>query len=147
MFGCLFILPEERIIRKEGEEEKKSLVRKELLYEKKKGIEKTVRNIFIPYRLWKENVEEEQIRNRPAAEKKREEVESKKSDPSFGLEYIGYIESGERIVAIIFLEGKAFAVKKGEMLAENIEITSITREEIEIKGPDEEKKKFSRQGE
>lgn len=63
------------------------------------------------------------------------------------LQYIGYIQSRGGLVALIFLEGTAFAVEKGELLAEGIEVGKITPKELEILGPGPEKNVYPLQGE
>lgn len=60
--------------------------------------------------------------------------------------YIGYIVFGEKIVALIIIDGNALAVEKGEMISEGVKVGEITPEEIEIMGPDSEKRKYSLEG-
>ncbi|MBN1273092.1 MAG: hypothetical protein JXB26_12550 [Candidatus Aminicenantes bacterium] len=63
------------------------------------------------------------------------------------LQYIGYIHSQGRLVALIFLEGNAFAVEEGELLAEGIKVGKITPRSLEIVGPGAEKHSYPLQGE
>ncbi len=59
------------------------------------------------------------------------------------IKYIGYVVSCEKIVALIIIDGNALAVEKGETISEGAKVGEITPEEIEIIGPDSEKRKYS----
>ncbi len=63
------------------------------------------------------------------------------------LRYIGYIDTGERIVALIIYEGEAMAVEEGEMISEQFKVGKVTRDKLDIIGPGEEIKEFSLEGE
>lgn len=62
---------------------------------------------------------------------------------ALNIKYIGYIVSCEKIVALIIIDGNALAVEKGEIISEGAKVGEITPEEIEIMGPDSEKRKYS----
>ena len=66
---------------------------------------------------------------------------------ALNIRYIGYIVFGEKIVALIIIDGNALAVEKGEMINERIKVGKITPDEIEIMGPDSKKRKYSLEGE
>lgn len=129
------------------EEGHKSLIRKDLLQIKRENPTASGRNIFIPQRkMSKEGVfpSPEFLR-----EPEGEEISSKNRDSSHPLDlrYIGYIESNQRIVALIIFGGESIAVEKGERISEDYTIGSITTDEIEVIGPSGEKHKFSLEGE
>lgn len=63
------------------------------------------------------------------------------------LRYIGFIESSQRIIALVVLEGQAIAVVEGEVVGEGIRIGKISREQVEIVLPDSSTRLFSLEGE
>ena len=78
-------------------------------------------------------------------------LDVKKLDPPkrniFGLRYIGYVKSGQKITALILFEGEALAVDVGEEIAEDVSISKITLENITMIGPDQEPRTFPLEGE
>ena len=63
------------------------------------------------------------------------------------LRYIGFIESAQRMIALVVFEGQAIAVVEGEVVGEGIRIGKITREQVEIVLPDSSTRLFSLEGE
>lgn len=63
------------------------------------------------------------------------------------LRYIGFIESSQRMIALVVLEGQAIAVVEGEVVGEGIRIGKITRDQVEIVLPDSSTRLFSLEGE
>jgi Tfp pilus assembly protein PilP len=63
------------------------------------------------------------------------------------LRYIGFIESAQRMIALVVLEGQAIAVVEGEVVGEGIRIGKISREQVEIVLPDSSTRLFSLEGE
>ncbi len=129
-----------------GKGEGKSLVRKDLLLKPKKELQPPRRNIFSPRKteLRQQGLKgieiPQNLQTNPAA------AEQKLSSPSLSLSYIGYIVSGEKVIALIVLEGDILYVEKGDMIGEGIRIGEITPSEIEVIGPGSEKKRYSIQG-
>ncbi|MDH4217144.1 MAG: hypothetical protein OEY18_00070 [Candidatus Aminicenantes bacterium] len=73
------------------------------------------------------------------------------SDESIGisldLKYIGYVNSEQRVVALILFRGEVYAVEFGDMLDGGISIGEITPDDIEIIGPDFQSSKVKLEGE
>jgi hypothetical protein len=78
-----------------------------------------------------------------------EDVPTEVVTPAFNinLRYIGFIVSARRLVALILLDGQAFAVAEGEVVSEGVRIGKISVEEIEVVLPDSSTRKFSLEGE
>lgn len=137
--------------KKTQEKEIKSLIRKELLLKERKKLEPPRRNIFSPRSLGslEANPDAVGFEQNPSESSSETSLTSSEDRPlpSLNIRYIGYIHSGEKIVALIIFEGDAVAVEKGEMISAGVEIGKITREEIEIIGPNSEIKKYSLEGE
>ncbi len=144
---CLWA--EEGILQKKKpkEMEIKSLIRKELLSRDRKKLEPPRRNIFSPQNPGK--IETFQNEKRIAGNPQEIAPISDEEHPlpSLNIRYIGYIRSGEKIVGLIIFEGNAWAVEKGEVISARVKVGEITQEEIEIIGPNSEKRKFSLEGE
>lgn len=64
-----------------------------------------------------------------------------------GVRYVGYIDSGRRIVGLILFQGEALAVVGGEFLTETVRVGNITPESIEIIDRDSEPKIYPLEGE
>jgi len=126
---------------------KRSLIRKELLSKDIKAPQPPQRNIFSPRRSQTKGVNANPVEIPQNFQKLQNAIEQQApSRPALNLSYIGYIVSGDNIIAVIILEGDVLAVKKGDVLAEGVSVGEITPLEIEILGPDSEKKKYSIQG-
>ena len=48
------------------------------------------------------------------------------------VQYIGYVQSGDRVVALIILEGQTYAVESGDVLEGGVTIGEITPDDLEI---------------
>jgi hypothetical protein len=66
---------------------------------------------------------------------------------SINVTYIGYVNSEERVIALIILDGETYAVESGDLLEGGIHIGEITPDDIEIIGPDTESNKVKLEGE
>lgn len=128
---------------------KRSLVRKELLLVKRKELKPPRRNIFSPRIIGIEDAKLEiEGEQSPQNFNENQAVASDEASArSFDLRYIGYIDSGDKIVALIIFEGEALAVEEGEKISEEFTIGKITTKEIEIIGLGAEKRKYSLEGE
>lgn len=129
-----------------GEIQGKSLIRMDLLREKKEEPKSPKRNIFSPRSRYSPEVE-------PSPEvvrKKLEEIVSKveENSPEILLEltYIGYINSGHKIIALIIFEEETLAVEEGEMIGQDIKVGKVSPQKIEIVGPDSKTREFSLEG-
>jgi len=63
------------------------------------------------------------------------------------LKYIGFVKSGQKIIALVILEGEALAVIENEMIGEEIRVGKVTSEEIELIGANSQKWIYSLEGE
>jgi Tfp pilus assembly protein PilP len=48
------------------------------------------------------------------------------------VQYIGYVQSGNKVVALIILEGQTYAVESGDILETGVTIGKITPDDLEI---------------
>ena len=131
----------------ESKSEKKSLIKKELLSRAKKKLSPPRRNIFSLQRTERKETVVSPTNPQPIQKKTPGITEDKPTGLQMHLRYIGHIRSGKKIVALIILEDTAFAVEKGEMISEGIQIGDITPEYLEIIGPDSVRKKYTLEGE
>jgi len=125
----------------------KSLIRKDLLFEKGENLSPPIRSIFSPRKRRKSEAE-----FLPGeVQKKGEGVGSESGEKALvvmpHIRYIGYINSGHRTVALIIFEEEALAVEEGEMVSEEIRVGKVSPREIEIIGPDSRKWKYLLEGE
>jgi hypothetical protein len=131
------------------EKEVKSLIKKDLLFKKRKKLGPPRRNIFSTRRSEIRNtkinpvVPEKDTQELKALITETERISSR----LLNIRYVGYIVSGEKIVALIFFEENVLAVEEGEVIAEGVEVEKITPVEIEITGPDSKKRKYPLEGE
>lgn len=138
----------ERIDREKPESEaKKSLIRKELLFTEKKELKPPRRNIFSPRSSGIREEAPEALRTSRGLQETGDDFEDDASLPSFNLRYIGYIDSGQRIIALVIFEGQAMVVEEDERISEQLQVGKITTKEIEIIGPGAERRKYSLEGE
>lgn len=124
------------------------LIRKDLLGGNKGGFLFPKRNIFSPFIRGEEGSSafQGQLGASKTPEREAGEVEET-SSLAFQLTYVGYIQSPQKMIGLIILDGQVLAVSSGEMVREGYTVGNITPEEIEIICPDSEKRKFSLQGE
>jgi hypothetical protein len=139
---------EKNLQEKEAErDEKKSLIKKELLVRKKQKLSPTRRNIFSLQRTESRETGVLPNNTQPIQKKTPSIIEEEPSGLPMHVRYIGHIRSGLKIVALIILEDTALAVEKGEMISEGVQIGDVTPEYIEIIGPDSVRKKYTLEGE
>jgi len=124
----------------------KSLIRRDLLIRQSKKLNPPARNIFAPH--VKNTIEVPAFSDEIPVN--REAVASRPQEETFefkpAIRFIGYIDSGQKIIGLIIFEGEAVAVKQGEMLTQEIKIGKISPKEIEIQGPNSKTWKFSLEG-
>jgi hypothetical protein len=133
------------------QQEKKSLIREEFLVLQNKKFPSPQRNIFV-----RQKASTQQTETSPAiSENSRianpgaspSQIETLSKDVALNLNYIGYVKSGDRVVALILLEGDAFAVESGDVLATGVTIGEITPDDIEIIDPSAVSKRIKLEGE
>lgn len=130
---------------KEGE--KKSLIKKELLERKKRELEPPRRNIFSLRSRTERNPVVPPVRSKQRSQKDVRDSNEKPTRKLLDIEYIGHITSGEKIVALIILEGDVLTVEKGDFIGDGVRIGEVTTLAVEIIGPDLEKRKVYLRGE
>ena len=135
--------------------ETESLIRKELLVYRNKKFPSPQRNIFVRQGAINQQGETSSSTGRnlqilnandsPSREEIREETEKK--DMNLNLIYIGYVKSGNRVVALILLEGVPYSVESGDVLEAGGTVGEISSDDIEIIGPDSVSRRIKLEGE
>jgi hypothetical protein len=123
---------------KEKRQEKKertSLVRKDLLQPTKEPLSPIKRNIFTRGRMAPveggDNSILEDFR-RPGQKQSPDSQPAEEERVRIDVKYIGYVQSGEKVVALIILEGNTYAVESGDVLEMGVSIGEITPDDMEI---------------
>lgn len=127
--------------------EEKSLIRKELLARKKQELKPPRRNIFSLRNSPQQEMMIPPVSMKPRARESAMMDEKRTDENWLNLRYIGHIISGQKVVALILLEGNVLTVEKGEVIAEGMVVGELTPLAIEIIGPDTEKRKYPLEGE
>lgn len=147
------IAPQDKSEEGQDKNERKSLIMKELLKPSKKSLAPTKRNIFTRQRgnpranefspsgdfLSPEQTSGQELtpgQKKTAMEKDR-----------INAKYIGYVQSGERVVALILIGSRAYAVESGDILETGMTIGEITPDDIEISIQGSEPQRISLEGE
>ncbi len=138
---------QEKSQKKEASEETGSLIRKELLIKPKHKLQPPRRNIFTLRRNRSESAGIVPVNPRQNPQEIAEAAREESSAVLLNLRYIGHIRSDGNIVALIIFEDTAFAVEKGEIISEGIQVGAIHPTFIEIIGPDSVKRKYTLEGE
>ncbi len=126
----------------------KSLIRKDMLLRNREDLKPPRRNIFTPRKSGIRSAEYDLQQSEAGPDAtSRTASEGIISGINLSVRYIGYIDSGQKIVAVIIFQGKALAVEKGDVIAEGANVGKITHGEIEIIGPDSKARKYSFEGE
>jgi hypothetical protein len=115
----------------------KSLIRKDLLASLDKDLIPPKRNIFTRRRSGAipgavSSPEGFQAFQPPRQNESAERQDTAGEKTRLNVKYIGYVQSGNRVVALIILEGEIFAVETGDVLERGVTIGSITPTEIEV---------------
>jgi len=151
----IFLLPgvsQKRVTKQFQEmQETGSLLRKELLVLQNKRFPSPKRNIFIRQTAGRQHDEASPSTpgnfQMPNAEDSSPQVETEQKDIGINLNYIGHVRSGDRVVALILVEGKAYAVESGDVLEGGVFIGEISPDEIEIIGSDSVSRRIKLEGE
>jgi len=133
-----------------GDVARKSLIRKDLLFEKREKLSPPRRNIFsaLAERQTQAGTLSQEVGiGQEASSQSREDSEVYSDEAKLDLRYLGYIKSGQKIIALVIFEGEALAVVEGEMISGGIRIGKVTPEEVEVIGASSQKWKYSLEGE
>ena len=133
------------------QEETGSLIRKELLVPQNREFPPPGRNIFVrrggsPQPNEAIPSEGGNFRTSGSGDSSPRQEEVSK-DVAFNLNYIGYVESGDKVVALVLWEGEAYAVESGDVLAAGVTVGDITPDDIEIIDSDSVSRRIKLEGE
>jgi hypothetical protein len=139
----------------EQTQEFKSLLLKELLTPPKKSLAPPKRNIFTRQRAGSGAQDFSPmgdfqppgptVGQTQSPEQENTPIEAE--DPRINVQYIGYVQSGKRVVALIILEGQTYAVESGDVLETGVTIGEITPDDLEIIDTGSEPLRISLEGE
>jgi len=124
-----------------------SYIRMDLLRAEKKPLPPPRRNIFNARETEIEEADDEFFGESETIEERTPVSPIEQKTPALDLRYIGYVRSGERMVALVIFQGEALAVAEGEQIEEGVTVSKILPEEIEVTGPDSEPSTFFLEGE
>ncbi|MBE3129909.1 MAG: hypothetical protein IMZ54_04220 [Acidobacteria bacterium] len=126
-----------------AQEDRKPLVRKDLLVFGSGEIAAPVRDIFRP-----KTAAPPVVRRAGEPAVKSAAVFRPDAPPSFTLNfsYIGSVKSGGQTIALVLRNGQAVSVGEGDEIAPGYKVVKVTAEAIVIQGPNSERKTFPRQG-
>ncbi len=147
---CLGVRAEQEKINnpKSPAKERLSFIKKELIPKGREFINPW-RNIFIPYgsNAARKNMKEIPSSASGVLGSSQHKIAEVSPDMGLNLKYVGYVVSGEKIMALVIFQGQARAVGKDEMLSEEFRVKRVTKEEIEIFGPGSKTIIFTLEGE
>ncbi len=133
------------------QQETGSLIKKELLALRNKPFSAPQRNIFVRQRMSSQRNDDSPLAPRnfqmPNTGESPNQEQTETKNIGFNLNYIGYVKSGDRVVALILLEGEAYAVESGDVFGAGLTVGEISPEDIEIIGSDSTSKKIILEGE
>lgn len=126
-----------------AQEDRKPLVRKDLLVFGSGEIAAPVRDIFRP-----KTAASLVVRRAGEPAVRSAAVSQPDAPPSFtlNLSYIGSIKSGGQTIALVIRNGQTVSVGEGDEIAPGYKVVGVTAEAIVIQGPNSERKTFPRQG-
>jgi hypothetical protein len=122
----------------------KPIVRKDLLVFGKGQIPSPRRDIFRPG-TYGMPASAPMTAMRPVPKSRAPKVEE---PPAFvlNLVYVGSVRSSGKIVALVLRDGQTMPVAEGDEVVPGYKVVRVTPDEIEVEGPNSERKTFSRQG-
>ena len=132
--------------------ESKSLIRKELLDSLDKTLIPPKRNIFTQQRANPITSEmppsgENQAFQLPGQKKFPDQQEAVSEVSRINVIYIGYVKSGDRVVALIIFDGDTYAVESGDVLDRGLTIGEITPDDMEVFDNGTEPRRINLEGE
>ena len=130
--------------------ERTSLIRKDLLKPPKDPLPPIKRNIFTRQRMTTtgggDNSVLEDFR-RPEQKQSPESQPIEAERAQIDVKYIGYVQSKEKVIALIILEGNTYAVESGDVLEMGVSIGKITPDDMEINDRGSEPIRINLEGE
>ncbi len=126
---------------------KGSFIRMDLLRAEKKPLPPAPRSIFTAQESKYPTIDTAKLQEEIEKIEQSGGIQREQSGEYLDLRYIGYVRSGNKIVALVIFQGEAIAIAEGEMIVEGITVKTIGLEEIEVIGPDSNTRMFSLEGE
>jgi hypothetical protein len=123
----------------------KPLIRKDLLVFSRGEIPPPRRDIFRPRDNSGPVVSQAPLIS-PSVLKRQTHPANKLPAFALNLVYLGSVRSGGKIVALVLRDGQTEPVAEGDEIVPGYKVLRITPDEIEVEGPNSERKTFSRQG-
>ena len=124
----------------------KSLIKTDLLTRKTEPLKPPKRNIFSPASQFIPEGRETPEEIQRKLEERALEFEKDVYDVLLDIRYIGYVVSGKKITALVVFEDEALTLEEGEMITQEIKVSKVSSQFIEISGPEEKITKFSLEG-
>lgn len=134
-------------------QERKSLILKELLEPSEKTLPVPKRNIFTRQRGRSAGEEVSPRGDLPITgegaigESSPVQKKAAAEKPRTNVQYIGYVQSGKKVVALIILEGQTYAVESGDVLEMGVTIGEITPDDLEMMDQDNQSERIRLEGE
>ena len=132
-------------------QEMESLIKKELLAFHNQPFPAPQRNIFVRQRISDQRNEISPLTpgnfQMPDTADSPVQEQTEAINVEFNLNYIGYVKSGDRVVALILLEGESYAVESGDVLESGLTVGEISPDDIEIIGSDSISRRIMLEGE
>jgi len=135
-----------------GEKPAQSFIRMDLLPTETSPMKPPLRNIFVPLRSGMTARDYPlPVGDAPPGDPFFPQPGARPADlletTSLAVSYVGYIDSGQKIVGLILFQGEALTVVEGELLTDTLRVGAVTPENIEIFDRDSKPKIFSLEGE
>jgi len=136
-------------IKKQGEVGRNNrVIHIDLLTRKKRNFQPPLRNIFLPQLKGSKDLAASMLAQEGASSQAMTESFPGKADAAqkegwgIFLQYVGFIKSPDRIVALVVYQNQPWVVKIGDVLEDGSVVSAISEDEIEITGPSGKKKTF-----
>jgi len=151
ILGGLLVPAEARQAPPPKKAEKKAppaLVRKDLLAGVPRELVPPRRNIFTGRGAGASFPASQEVRREQGAlEEQNPFSEAQSEDSALDIRYIGYVQSGKRVVGLVVFAGEVFAVEPGDVLAPGMTVSTIDPQSIEVSLPDSQSVKVKLEGE
>jgi hypothetical protein len=127
-----------------AEKDAKPLIRKDLLKFGQGEIAPPRRDIFRPRTY--QQVAAPQIPAVAASTRKLPGIAAAQPTFTLSIAYVGSARSAGKIIALVLVDGQTTPVAEGDEIAPGYKVVRVTPDEIEVQGPNSERKTFFRQG-
>jgi len=147
------MVPQDKSGKGQDKNERKSLVMKELLKPSKKSLAPPKRNIFTRQRgnpganEFSPSGDFLSPEQTPGQEISPDQKKIAMEEDRINVKYIGYVRSGERVVALILLGSRTYAVESGDVLETGLTIGEITPDDMEFSSQGSDPQRIKLEGE